>query len=130
MAEGSWQCAPRLFAAAAQLPFSPFHVRHAWQGGDLEISWRRRDRSPDAVGWDRMAAPLSEAAELYDLEICDGGAVVRSFASLGQPVQLYSAAQQAADFPAGLPNPLQVNVWQLSSVLGRGHGKTEFLYVV
>jgi hypothetical protein len=126
----TWQGGARQFSAAALMPFGPFHVRHAWQGGDLAISWRRRDRSPDAQGWDRMVAPMSEASELYDLEICNGGTVIRSFASIAQPSQLYSAAQQAADFPAGLPNPLQVNVWQLSSALGRGHGKTEFLYVV
>jgi hypothetical protein len=112
------------------VPFAPFHVRHGWQGSDLEISWRRRDRSPDAVGWDRMAAPQSEAGELYDLEICDGGTVVRSFSALAQTSQIYGAAQQAADFPSGLPHPLQVNVWQLSSVLGRGHVKTEYLHVV
>lgn len=126
----TWQGGAGQFSAAALMPFAPFHVRHAWQGSDLEISWRRRDRSPDAQGWDRMAAPMSEARELYDLEICDGGTVVRSFLSLTLPLQLYSAAQRAADFPSGLPNPLQVHVWQLSSALGRGHVKTELLYVV
>jgi len=43
--------------------------------------------------------------------------------------QLYSAAQQAADFPSGLPNPLTVAVYQLSTVIGRGRQKKEDLYV-
>jgi hypothetical protein len=73
---------------------------------------------------------MSEAGEAYDLEICDGsGAVVRTFARIARHAQLYSAAQQAADFPAGLPNPLTVNVYQLSAVTGRGYQKKEALYV-
>jgi hypothetical protein len=130
IADVSWQGAALQFSGAALLPFSPFHVRHAWQGSDLVISWLRRDRDPQAQGWDRMAAPLSEASELYDLEIWNGGVMVRGFSALTQPSQLYSAAQQAADFPSGLPNPLEVHVWQLSAALGRGHVKTELLYVV
>jgi hypothetical protein len=55
--------------------------------------------------------------------------VVRSFANVPQHSQIYTAAEQAADFPSGLPNPLIVRVSQRSSVLGRGRLKTESLYV-
>jgi hypothetical protein len=73
---------------------------------------------------------MSEAQEAYDLEICGAdGAVMRTFAAIPQHSQLYSAAQQAADFPLGLPNPLTVNVYQLSSAIGRGRQKKEMLYV-
>ncbi len=113
------------------MPFSPFHVRaRRLAGGDLSISWLRRDRSPAAAGWNLVATPMSETSELYDLEILGGGgAAVRTFASLPQSSQTYTAAAQAADFPAGLPSPLVVNVYQLSSVVGRGRVKTELLHV-
>jgi hypothetical protein len=55
--------------------------------------------------------------------------VARVFRAVPQHRQIYSAAQQAADFPFGLPNPLTVQVCQLSSATGRGHIKREMLYV-
>jgi hypothetical protein len=127
----SWQSAARSFEAAGLVPLAPAHLRFAWQeSGDLLISWRRRDRAPSASSLTQAQIPMSEAAEAYDLEICDGaGAVVRSFAAIPEHSQLYSAAQQAADFPAGLPNPLTVQVYQLSAVVGRGRKKKEDLYV-
>ncbi|HEY0265714.1 MAG TPA: hypothetical protein VGC16_03120, partial [Rhizomicrobium sp.] len=57
------------------------------------------------------------------------GTVVRTFSGVPQHSQVYSAAQQAADFPAGLPNPLIVNVYQLSAAVGRGRQTQEALYV-
>ncbi|HEY4941650.1 MAG TPA: glycoside hydrolase/phage tail family protein [Rhizomicrobium sp.] len=130
ISDPAWQGAQLQFAAVGLRPFSPFHVRAQRQAsGDILIDWRRRDRSPAAAGWDLVATPLSEASESYDLEIMSGGAVIRSFASLPQSSQAYTAAQQAADFPSGLPVPLVVNVYQLSSALGRGGKKTESLYV-
>jgi hypothetical protein len=53
---------------------------------------------------------------------------VRTFSSIPQHSQIYTAAQQAADF-SSLPNPLVVNLYQRSSVVGRGRQKTESLYV-
>jgi hypothetical protein len=127
----SWQGAARSFEAAGLIPFAPAHVHFAWNGsGDLTIAWRRRDRAPAASSLTQAATPMSEAVEAYDLEICDaGGAVVRTFAGVTQHSQVYSAAQQAADFPGGLPNPLTVQVYQLSAVVGRGRQKKEQLYV-
>ena len=51
------------------------------------------------------------------------------FSGVTQHSQVYTAAQQVADFPAGLPNPLTVQVCQLSSLVGRGRMKKEALYV-
>ena len=135
LSDPSWQDATLQFQATGLIPFAPYRVRGAWTAaGDLMITWRRRDRSPAASAWDRVAGPLSETTEAYDLEITDGaGTVKRTFAAVAAPQQLYTAAQQAADFPSGLPNPLPnpliVNLYQLSSVLGRGRRKTESLYV-
>ena len=72
---------------------------------------------------------MSEAREAYDLEICDGATVVRSFNGLTGHSCVYAAADQAADFPAGLPNPLTIRVYQLSAVTGRGRQAEESLYV-
>ena len=58
-----------------------------------------------------------------------GAVVVRSFRDVAQNSQRYTALQQAADFPSGLPNPLIVDVCQLSAVTGRGRVKRENLHV-
>jgi hypothetical protein len=127
----SWQEVVQAFEAAALMPLAPCFVRARRQrSGDIVITWLRRDRDPAGTRLTWRTLPMSEAAEAYDLEICDGaGAVVRSFAGVPQHSQTYSAAQQAADFPAGLPRPLRVNVYQLSSLVGRGRVKKEDLYV-
>jgi hypothetical protein len=127
----SWQQAALRFEAAALIPLAPCYVRHVWNtAGDLTFSWLRRDRDPASAHLTQRVTPMSEAQEIYDLEICGAdGAVVRSFAAIPQHDQVYTAAQQAADFPAGLPNPLTVNVYQLSSMTGRGRQKKEALYV-
>jgi len=105
-------------------------VTFSWQSnGDLVISWKRRDRAPAAANLLQAETPMSESAQSYDLEIMNGSTVARSFSSIPQHSQIYTVAQQAADFPSGLPNPLVVNVYQRSSVVGRGRQKTESLYV-
>ncbi len=129
ISDPAFQTATLAFEAAGLVPLAPCHVRFAWVASDLEISWKRRDRAPAAAQLVRAETPLSESAASYDLEILDGGAVVRSFSSIPQHSQAYTAAEQAADFPSGLPNPLTVRVYQRSSVLGRGRSKTESLYV-
>ncbi len=72
---------------------------------------------------------MSEAREAYDLEILGGAGVVRTFSGVTAHAQIYTAAQQAADFPARMPNPLTVQLYQLSSLVGRGRMKKETLYV-
>jgi hypothetical protein len=126
----SWQGAAQSFDGVGLMPFAPGHVRFSWEGGDLVLRWRRRDRAPSAASLIPAETAMSESREAYDAEICDaGGAVVRTFAGLDAPTLTYGAAQQAADFPAGLPDPLTVNLYQLSSMVGRGRQKKETLYV-
>jgi hypothetical protein len=125
----SWQGTQQTFEGAALVPLAPCHLGFAWDGDDLLLSWRRRDRAPSAAAITLPQTAMSEAREAYDLEICDGGAVVRSFAGVTEHAQLYTAAQQAADFPGGLPNPLTIRVTQLSAVTGRGRQAEESLYV-
>ncbi len=125
----TWQGAQKAFTGAGLVPLAPVHVRHSWQGGDLVIGWKRRDRAPAAAHIGLPETPMSETREAYDLEIYDGAAVVRSFSGVTQHSLIYTAAQQATDFPTGLPNPLTVAVYQLSSVVGRGRQKKEQLHV-
>lgn len=130
ISDPSFQGAELQFAAIGLTPLAPCHVRFAWAAnGDLTLSWKRRDRAPSAAHLLQAETPLSEAVESYDLEILSGAAVVRTFSAVPRPSQLYTAAQQAADFPSGLPNPFVVHVYQRSSVLGRGRQKTESLDV-
>jgi hypothetical protein len=126
----SWQGAVQRFEAVALIPPAPCHVGFQWNAaGDLTIQWRRRDRAPAASHIMAAVTPMSEAREAYDLEITDGTNVVRTFSGVPQHSQTYTAAQQAADFPSGLPNPLIVNLYQLGAAAGRGRQKKESLYV-
>jgi hypothetical protein len=130
VSDSSWQSAAMTFEGAAMIPLAPCHVGFTWSAsGDLMICWRRRDRAPSAASIIPAETAMSETREAYDLEITDGASVVRTFSAVAQHSQIYTAAQQAADFPGGLPNPLVVNVYQLSSAIGRGRQKKESLYV-
>lgn len=129
MADVSWQAAAMTFWGAALAPLAPCHLAFAWDGGDLVLSWRRRDRAPSAAAITPAQTAMSEQREAYDVEIWDGAAVVRTFAGLSEHTCTYSAAQQAADFPSGLPAPLAVRVYQLSALTGRGRALKEDLYV-
>jgi hypothetical protein len=72
---------------------------------------------------------MSETSESYDVEILDSaGAVMRTLNGVAAASFVYSAAQIAADFPSGLPAPFRFTVYQLSSVVGRGAGKTANFY--
>jgi len=86
---------------------------------DLSITWVRRTR----VGgdWrDFVDASLGETTESYEVDIRNAGntATLRTIAS-STPSVTYTAAQQTTDF--GSPqSSINVRVYQLSSVVGRG----------
>jgi hypothetical protein len=127
--DARFQSVSRTFAAAGLIPPAPCHVRFAWSAnGDLVLSWKRRDRAPAANQITLAETPVSDPL-LFDVEILSNGSVVRRFDAVPQNSQVYSAADQAADFPSGLPNPLTVRVAQRSNAIGRGRVKTESLYV-
>ena len=124
----SFQSVTQTFAAAGLIPPAPCHVCFAWaENGDLTISWFRRDRAPAAAQLLLAETPLSDPLS-FDLEILSGSSVVRTFSKVPQHSQIYTAAQQAADFTSGFSN-LTVRIYQRSSVIGRGQPKTEVLYV-
>jgi hypothetical protein len=108
--------------AVALKPFAPVDLAAAFNiGGDLVISWTRRDRFGLTLtsGHDIV---MSEATESYSVDILSGGSphtVLRTLAS-STPTVTYTAAQIVTDF--GSPPPsFDVRVYQISAVVGRGY---------
>ena len=102
-------------------PWSPQHVSGARDGsGNLTITWIRRTRSGGA--WrDRGDVSLGEISELYALDIYDGSTLVRTVSGLTAPSYEYTAADQTTDFGSA-QSAVDVDVYQISNVVGRGFG--------
>lgn len=99
-------------------PWTPAHLRREPAAdGAIRFSWVRRARL-DGDGWDGEP-PLAEEREVYRLEILDGDRVVRAVET-AEPGFLWTAEAQAADFPAGTPDPVSVAVAQGSARFGWG----------
>lgn len=114
------------YSLATLQPRAPTHIvgsRAGGTGSDLTLSWVRRARM-NADWVDYVDVPLDEPAELYDVEIMNGSTVVRTFFSVTTPSQIYTAAEQTADWGGGIPAHYTVNVYQISSRYGRGQAGT------
>jgi hypothetical protein len=96
------------------------HISGARDGSaNLTINWVRRTRV--SGGWqDAVDVPLNETAEAYEVEIMDGGDVVRTITGLTTPSASYSAAEQTADFGSA-QSSVAVKIYQLSGAVGRGY---------
>jgi hypothetical protein len=104
------------FAGVGLRPYRPAHLRAARQaGGAIELAWIRRTRI-DGDNWVAAEVPLGEEREQYHLRVLRGAEVLREFAT-GEPRQVYSAAEQAADGAAGV---LVFEVAQVSARFGPG----------
>lgn len=102
-------------------PFAPVNIngtRASGVGSDLTLIWKRRARL-NAEWVSYVDVPLDEPAELYDVEIMNGGAVIRTFSNLPTPTATYTAAQQSADW-GSVPATFTVNIYQISARYGRG----------
>lgn len=106
--------------AVALKPFSPVHVSGTRDSitGDITIEWIRRDRLGQEL--QEIDLPMSEGVQSYEVDVYDGTVVVRTLVSSTTSVT-YTSAQQAADFGSPVPDSIQVGVYQLSSVVGRGY---------
>ena len=104
-------------------PWSPVHLTGGRDGSsNLTIDWVRRTR----VGgdWrDGVDIPLGEETEAYEVDIMDGSNVVRTI-SVSTNQASYSAAEQTTDFGSPQSN-VDIKVYQLSAVVGRGYEGTE-----
>jgi hypothetical protein len=112
----------RLMIGRAEQPYAPVHIAGTRDGSNnLTITWVRRTRIGGELVDLTGAVPLSEASELYEVDIRNAAdtATLRSFTGLASPTVIYSAAQQTAD---GLTpgDPVRVRVHQISAVAGRG----------
>jgi hypothetical protein len=103
-------------------PYAPVHLgggRNA--ANDLTLTWVRRGRL-DGAWRDSVDVPLSETSESYEVDIYSSSGyttVLRTITATAQTAS-YTAAQQTTD---GLTpgNTVYFKVYQLSSVVGRGH---------
>lgn len=112
------------FTGRAWNPLAPVHIKAAWSNGDLTISWIRRTRS-GGDGWDAADVPLGEAEERYEVDILNGGSVLRTLTAT-MPSAIYTAAQIAEDFVTQ-PSSISVAIYQISNVCGRGTPATAVL---
>jgi len=123
--EDAYVAAEFTAGGAGLRPFSPVHVAQPYlRGRDIGtymISWIRRDRDLAADNWAAAEIPASEASEAWEVEILDGGAVLRTLASSTTSVA-YTQSQQVADWGAvlGPGDTLRIRVFQLSASFGRG----------
>jgi len=113
-------------AGADLKPYAPCHIGGTVDGsGNITITWARRTRIGGEADWaDGVAdVPLSEDAELYDVDVLNGSTVVRTFTNLPAPACVYTAAQQTTDFGSA-QSSVTVNVYQKSAQVGRGYKGT------
>jgi hypothetical protein len=83
----------------------------------ITIKWIRRTRFGGQ--WvDRSEVPLNEATEIYEVDILNGAAVVRTLTS-SSPSVIYSSANQIEDF-GSVQSSVSVHIYQISAVVGRG----------
>jgi hypothetical protein len=110
-------------------PFSVAHVEQPWRRprapGDLTIRWTRRSRTLSADSWSGLEVPLGKELEAYEVEILDGPTVKRVL-STATTSAVYTAAQQTADWgaPLGPGDTLDIRIFQLSALVGRGAPKS------
>ncbi|MFN3614872.1 MAG: hypothetical protein ACK4WC_09975, partial [Rubrimonas sp.] len=113
-------------------PFSVAHVEQSWRTprtpGDLTIRWTRRSRALAADSWGGLEVPLDEEFEAYEVEILDG-ATVKRVLSTATTSAVYTAALQTSDWGAllGPGDTLEIRIFQLSALVGRGAPKTVML---
>lgn len=114
-------------------PFSVAQVVQPWRTarspGDLTISWIRCSRALAADSWEAAEVPLAEDSEAYVVEILDGVTVKRTLSTATTSV-LYTAIQQTTDWGAllGPGNSLDIRIYQLSALIGRGAARSVTLY--
>jgi len=85
------------FDGQAARPWSPAHLKATRIGADLALSWIRRARK-DGDSWGAGNPPI-EGVEAYRVRISGGESIREWDVSLSAAV--FTAAEQAADFPLG-----------------------------
>jgi hypothetical protein len=100
-------------------PLSPVYLTASNVGGDWSVDASRRSRLSSSWWTSGVEPPLGEGHELYEMDILNGGVVVRTIQSSTLPIP-YNASQQAEDF-GSIVSSLEVNLYQISDIVGRGY---------
>jgi hypothetical protein len=103
-------------------PYAPAGIGGTVDGsGNIIITWIRRTRIGGEADWADgvLDVPLSEQAELYDVDVLNGSTVVRTISELATATCVYTQAMQVADFGSA-QSSVSVNVYQRSVQVGRG----------
>lgn len=101
-------------------PWAPYNVHVIDTAGDLAISWNRRTRLTGPLNNGNPNVPLDETDERYQLLLYRAGNIVRTLPELTAPTFTYTAAMQAEDGWTGSITQLQLNVSQISALVGPG----------
>jgi len=109
-------------------PLSPVHARARRDGaGNILLSWIRRARQSGA--WrDNSDVPLGEEVERYEVDIIGPAGDIRRTFAVTSAEAVYTASDQIADFGAQ-PTQLDLEIFQISAVVGRGEPWTGALQV-
>lgn len=105
---------------ASRRPWAPYNVHVINAAGDLTITWNRRTRLTGPLNNGNPIVPLDETDEEYQLLLYRAGAIVRTLPALTSPTFTYTAAMQAEDGWSGSITQLQLNVSQISELVGPG----------
>ena len=108
------------YSGIALKPYSPVHITGARDGGNnLTINWVRRTRL--GGNWqDNIDVPLNEVSEKYEIEVMNGGNVVRTISGITDPTATYTAGQQVTDF-GSVQSSVTIKIYQISELIGRGY---------
>lgn len=117
-------------------PYAPVFVAAALAGSDIDLTWVRRTRIGGELKDLTGDVPLSEQSEAYEVDIYNalGDTVLRTLrvdyttSPAPTPGVTYTAAQIAEDF-GSTPTSLNVAVYQISTVIGRGFGNEQTVQV-
>lgn len=121
----AWQQTTFTARAVGLMPWAPVHLQGKRNGADdLAMTWVRRTRFA-GIWADGTDVPLNEEREAYEIDILDGGSVVRTLFMM-TPTVTYTAEQQTADFGAP-PSAVAVKLYQLSATVGRGRPTSAIL---
>ena len=107
--------------AIAQKCYSPVHISGGRDSSNNSIlKWTRRTRIGGS--WNNFAdVPIGETTELYSVDILDSlGKIKRTINSITSNNLIYTAQQQTTDF-GSVQSTIYFNVYQISSILGRGY---------
>lgn len=114
----------------ALMPYSPVQLTAANDGSDnIDISWVRRTRLGGGLRDGTGDVPLAETSEAYEVDIYISGTVVRTISVADATTTTYTTTMQATDGYSIASGEIDIEVFQMSSVVGRGFGRREVLEV-